>query len=80
MIYPAESYYAADSMIVWKRSLLFLSDQKLNAAINKFARSPNENRGFTWRFNTLIWAAKQCLGSIEGDFVECGVYEGLAWP
>jgi hypothetical protein len=78
MINSKESYYAADSMIIWKRSLLFLQDKKLRASREKFARTPNEYLGFTWRYITLIWAAKQCLGSVEGDFVECGVYEGTS--
>lgn len=35
--------------------------------------------GITWRFNTLIWAARQAL-TVPGDFVECGVYEGdMSW-
>ena len=78
LINPAEGYYAADSMIIWKRSLLFLQDERLLAAVDKVARTPNEYVGFIWRFNTLIWAAKQCLASVDGDFVECGVYEATS--
>jgi len=28
-----------------------------------------------WRLNTLIWGAREAL-SLEGDFVECGVFKG----
>jgi hypothetical protein len=32
-----------------------------------------------WRYNTLIWAARTCLG-LPGDFMECGVYRGdMTW-
>jgi O-methyltransferase len=35
--------------------------------------------GISWRYNTLIWAARTCL-AVPGDFVECGVYRGdMTW-
>ena len=36
----------------------------------------DDNRGWSWRVNTLSWAAKKAL-TLEGDFVECGVFEGF---
>ncbi len=35
--------------------------------------------GISWRYNTLIWAAKSCIRR-PGDFVECGVFRGdMTW-
>jgi O-methyltransferase len=29
-----------------------------------------------WRLHTLVWAARQALALPDGDFVECGVFQG----
>jgi O-methyltransferase len=52
-----------------------LEDADSTTGANQY-ESPD---GITWRYNTLIWAARECL-NLPGDFVECGVYRGdMTW-
>ena len=73
-----------DRLLTLDKSADFLADPSFRTALaqadsltgaNQYA-SPN---GITWRYNTLVWAARTCLG-LPGDFVECGVYRGdMSW-
>jgi hypothetical protein len=40
----------------------------------------NSSVTIAWRLHTLVWAARAALALPEGDFVECGVFQGdMAW-
>jgi hypothetical protein len=67
--------YAGDNAILFDRSLGFLEDQRFMNAFNSNVRNDQE-QSLILRLNTLIWAAQHVL-SVEGDFVECGVYRGF---
>lgn len=75
--------YAADCLGVASKTLDFLNDPKFIAAWNfasEHSRAGWASEGgvpdIRWRTHLAIWCAKHCE-SIEGDFVECGVYTGL---
>ncbi len=68
--------YAGDNAILFDRSLGFLEDQRFMNAFNSNVRNEQE-QSLILRLNTLIWAAQHAL-SVEGDFVECGVYRGFS--
>lgn len=78
------SVFWGDRMLTLDKSASFRSDPKFKAAVSTASSSTGANQysspdGITWRFNTLIWAAKQA-SLVLGDFVECGVYEGdMSW-
>ncbi|WP_158812824.1 TylF/MycF/NovP-related O-methyltransferase [Methylocapsa sp. S129] len=36
----------------------------------------DNRQSIAWRMHTLVWAARQALQLPEGDFVECGVFQG----
>jgi hypothetical protein len=36
----------------------------------------DDRQSIAWRMHTLVWAARQALQLPEGDFVECGVFQG----
>lgn len=40
-----------------------------------------DNReSIAWRLHTLVWAAREALALLAGDFVECGVFQGdMSW-
>ncbi len=71
-------------MLTLDRSASFRDDPKFQAVVSAAASGTGANHysspdGISWRFNTLIWAAKQAA-LVPGDFVECGVYEGdMSW-
>jgi len=67
--------FIGDRMITFDKSAAFLKVPKFAAALDKCALA-DDNRGWSWRVNTLSWAAKKAL-TLEGDFVECGVFEGF---
>lgn len=70
-----KSAFMGDRLITFDKSVAFLKDPKFAAALDKCAWT-EEDRGRSWRVHTLSWAAKKAL-SLEGDFVECGVFEGF---
>jgi O-methyltransferase len=78
------SLFWGDRMLLLDRAAGFLADPAFQQAISAASSSTGENQyaspnGISWRFHTLIWAARQAL-SVPGDFVECGVYEGdMSW-
>ncbi|MDH3413165.1 MAG: TylF/MycF family methyltransferase [Gammaproteobacteria bacterium] len=69
--------YAGDNAILFDRSLGFLEDQRFMSAFTSNVQSDQE-QSLILRLNTLIWAAQQAL-TIEGDFVECGVFRGFSF-
>jgi hypothetical protein len=78
------SLFWGDRMLLLDHAAGFLGDPAFQQAIGSASSSTGENQyaspnGISWRFHTLIWAARQAL-SVPGDFVECGVYEGdMSW-
>jgi predicted O-methyltransferase YrrM len=54
----------------------FRRDPEFAAAVLAANPKPLE-RAFAWRTHTLCWAARSCL-ALDGDFVECGTYEGYS--
>ena len=67
--------YANDNVILFNRSLGFTRDKKMMQAFDKNALRRQEQT-LLLRINTMIWAVKQAL-SVEGDFVECGVFRAF---
>ena len=73
-----------DRMLTLDKAAAFRSDPAFQAALKQADSSTGANQyespdGVAWRYNTLIWAARTCLG-LPGDFVECGVYRGdMTW-
>lgn len=73
-IYPGQ-FYCNDMLITLWRNLSFRHDKKFIAAFYESA-STDQEKSLVWRLHTLAWAAKNAL-SVEGDFVECGVFKGF---
>lgn len=73
-----------DRLLTLDKSAGFRDDPVFRAAFAKADSSTGMNQyespdGISWRYNTLICAARVCLG-LPGDFVECGVYRGdMTW-
>jgi O-methyltransferase len=73
-----------DRLLTLDKTAAFRNDPAFRRAIADANSSTGANQyaspdGITWRFNTLIWAARQAL-TVPGDFVECGVFEGdMSW-
>ncbi|HXI99792.1 MAG TPA: TylF/MycF/NovP-related O-methyltransferase [Micropepsaceae bacterium] len=67
--------FADDNVILFNRTLGFRRDAKMMQAIKTNALRRQEE-SLLLRVNTLIWSVKQAL-SVEGDFVECGVFRGF---
>ncbi len=65
-----------DRLITFDKSAAFLSkNERFRRAFEKCAWS-DEDRSRSWRLHTLAWAADTAM-QLEGDFVECGVFEGF---
>jgi hypothetical protein len=65
-----------DRMITFDKSMAFLSkNQRFKRAFDMCALN-DEDRSRAWRLHTLAWAADIAM-QLEGDFVECGVFEGF---
>ena len=67
--------YASDMLICLWRNLSFTQDQKFMSCFSASVTNEQE-RSLLWRLHTLAWAAKNAL-SVDGDFVECGVFKGF---
>jgi O-methyltransferase len=73
-----------DRLLTLDKSAGFRNDPAFQRAIAAANSSTGMTQyaspdGISWRFHTLIWAARQAL-TVPGDFVECGVYEGdMSW-
>jgi O-methyltransferase len=78
------SVFWGDRLLTFDKSSSFRDDVDFRAALKDAQSSTGQNQyespdGITWRYNTLIWAARTCL-SVPGDYVECGVYRGdMTW-
>jgi len=71
---PGAHAFLADDLLVWFRSLGFLSDPEFVAACLPYA-DDTLIRARIWRVYTLCWAARSCL-ALPGDYVDVGCYDG----
>jgi O-methyltransferase len=78
------SVFWGDRLLTLDKSASFRDDPKFKAATSTTDSSTGANQyaspdGVSWRYNTLVWAARHAL-QVDGDFVECGVYRGdMSW-
>ncbi len=78
---PMRPEFQTDGLGVNSRNLKSLEDPKFLAAW-KMGVNANKSGGggkvpdIRWRAHTAVWAARHGL-TLEGDFVECGVFLGL---
>lgn len=70
-----EFNYCSDGMAVFK-NIDFFWDETFQRGYQRGVRAVGRDFGTQWRFQTCLWAAKNGL-RLEGDFVECGVSQGL---
>lgn len=73
--------YVGDNIGVRKKNLSFMEDEEFSQAWEKAVEGNRPAWGgrykdVRWRAHTAVWAAKHGL-TLEGDFVECGVFLGL---
>lgn len=73
-LYPR--YFAMDMLVTVGRNMGFLEDPAFMTAMNEEARNDQE-KSLIWRLHVLCWAATNAL-KLEGDFVECGVFQGFS--
>lgn len=71
---PRSGWFVADNLMTYGHTKGFLTEQRFVAAVLAADPRPLE-RGLVWRTHTMCWAAQSCE-RLEGDFVECGTYEG----
>ncbi len=74
------SLFWGDRLLTLDKAAAFKADPDFRAAIARCSSRTGENQykspdGIAWRLHTLVWAARQAV-RLDGDFVECGVYEG----
>lgn len=73
-----------DRLLTLDKAAEFRDDPAFRAALKEADSSTGANQyespdGISWRYHTLIWAARTCL-QLPGDFVECGVFRGdMTW-
>jgi O-methyltransferase len=68
--------FTGDNLLTYGKNLSFLGDEQFMAAVRKHAGTEVE-RSIIWRTAVLCWAARNGLRR-EGDFVECGCYQGTS--
>jgi O-methyltransferase len=79
-----ESLFWGDRLLTLDKAAGFRDDEVFRASLHRADSSTGANQyespdGISWRYHTLIWAARSCL-SVRGDYVECGVYRGdMTW-
>jgi O-methyltransferase len=79
-----QGMFWGDRMLTLDKAAAFRADERFRAALAEADSSTGQNQyaspdGVSWRYNTLIWAARSCL-ALPGDYVECGVYCGdMTW-
>jgi hypothetical protein len=79
-----QSLFWGDRLLTLDKSAAFYEDWDFRNALTQADSSTGMTQyasphGISWRYNTLIWAARICL-NLAGDFVECGVYRGdMTW-
>lgn len=75
-IFGQSGIFAADNLITFNRNLGFGEDAAFLGAFQETARTHQE-KSLIWRLHVLCWAGQHAR-HVPGDFVECGVYEGLS--
>jgi len=70
------SLHCADNLVTWGRNNSMLSDPAFVAAWQSNAES-DADKAIVWRRYVLACAAFHCA-QLDGDFVECGAYTGVA--
>jgi O-methyltransferase len=75
-IYGRDKVFIADHLIAFDRNMTFAKDPKFATHFMDAAKRPTE-KSLLWRLHILCWAARHAR-RIEGDFVECGVYEAFS--
>lgn len=70
------SLHCADNLVTWGRNNSMLSDPAFVRAWQANAES-DADKAIVWRRYILACAAFHCV-QLEGDFVECGAYTGVA--
>lgn len=79
-----QSLFWGDRLLSLDKSAGFLSDPDFFSAFKSIRGSHTYDQyssphTIAWRLHTLVWAARSGL-SLEGDFVECGVFKGdMSW-
>ena len=76
-----QSVLAVDNMLIARRVMSFMRDEKFNNIIRKHCYEADGTEKPTdlvkiWRLHVYSWWAQNAL-RIEGDLVECGVHMGL---
>jgi hypothetical protein len=66
----------ADNFLTWGRNNSMFDDEAFVAAWEANIESPID-RAIVWRRYVLACAAYHCV-QLDGDFVECGAYKGIA--
>ena len=69
------SGFFADNLISIGKNLGFMKDLKFLNSVKNSVRDEGDLHKI-WRLHIYCWACKMSL-SLQGDFVECGVYKGL---
>jgi hypothetical protein len=69
-------YHFADNFLTWGRNNSMLDDQEFVAAWQNNAES-DADKAIVWRRYILACAGYHCV-QLDGDFVECGAYKGVA--
>ena len=67
--------FFGDNMVALCRNMSFAHDDRFMAAFRGNERD-SLDKTKVWRLHTYCWAGRSAL-AIPGDFVECGVFEGL---
>lgn len=70
------SLHCADNLVTWGRNNSMLSDPAFVRAWQANAES-DADKAIVWRRYILACAAFHCV-QLDGDFVECGAYTGVA--
>lgn len=75
------SVFWGDRMVTLDKSAGFLDEPRFRAAYDRIRGAHVYDQyetphSIAWRLHTLVWAAKQALSLPQGDFVECGVFQG----
>ena len=71
----ARPSFFGDNMVALCRTMSFAHDSKFMSAFHGNERD-SLDKAKIWRLHTYCWAGRSAL-AIPGDFVECGVFEGL---
>jgi hypothetical protein len=67
-------YYLGDNLFTWCRNNSIFEDEPFRESWERNATGPSD-QAIAWRRYTLAWAGYHAV-HLDGDFVECGVYQG----